>query len=126
MSGRGYKRVNLDYRNYFVHTLVAKAFLHKKHRALQINHKNGIKTDNRVCNLEWVTQEQNRLHAIETGLLDYIKNAKKVSKLNMTKVRKIRSLYKNGFEQLEIGKMFGVKQQCISRVLARQTWKHVK
>lgn len=46
-----------------VHRLVAEAFLEKPEGATEINHKNGIKTDNRVTNLEWVSRAENVNHS---------------------------------------------------------------
>ena len=48
-----------------VHRIVAKAFLGESD--LHVNHKNCDKTDNRACNLEWVTRSENMQHAIENG-----------------------------------------------------------
>jgi hypothetical protein len=51
-----------------MHRLVAKAFIPNPNNYDIVNHKNGIKNDNRADNLEWVTQSENCMHAIETGL----------------------------------------------------------
>jgi hypothetical protein len=49
-----------------VHRLVLESFIGKSD--LQCNHKNGIKTDNRLVNLEWITALENVRHSIKTGL----------------------------------------------------------
>ena len=68
---RGYHRVGLtkNYRtiNKSVHKLVLQSFVGNK-EGLVVNHKNGIKTDNRLENLEWVTVSENTQHSYDMGL----------------------------------------------------------
>jgi hypothetical protein len=70
----GYFRVNLcngarsTKKFYFVHVLVAKAFIPNPENKPQVNHKDGNKANNRIDNLEWVTSKENIAHSIKAGL----------------------------------------------------------
>lgn len=57
--------------SYYIHRLVAKVFLPNPYNLMEVNHKNGIRYDNTVNNLEWVTSSQNSQHAVDTGLRTY-------------------------------------------------------
>ena len=61
---KGYKRVGLSNRkSYRVHRLVARAYIPNPHGYEQVNHKNEIKDDNRVENLEWCTNDYNKKYS---------------------------------------------------------------
>lgn len=51
-----------------VHELVLAAFVGDRPAGFDVNHINGVKTDNRLANLEYVTRSDNRRHAVRTGL----------------------------------------------------------
>ena len=68
LNSSGYRNVPLSFggnqKRVLVHRLVATAFLKKKLYDTDVNHKNGIKEDNRAENLEWTTKKANHIHKV--------------------------------------------------------------
>lgn len=71
INSQGYRAITLNDKTVNVHRLVAETFIPKPaiySGKLYVNHKNGIRSDNRTCNLEWVTPKENAIHAYASGL----------------------------------------------------------
>lgn len=120
----GYEVVYLK-KNHFVHRLVAIAFIRNNEKKPQVNHKNGIKTDNYVSNLEWNTFSENLFHAYATNLKKgAIGEKARAVKLTEKEVLEIRNIGKSK-TLLEISKIYNVCFQSVSNILLRKTWKHI-
>lgn len=68
----GYYQVTLcvdgNRKSMTIHKLVAEAFISNPENKPEVNHKDGIKTNCNVFNLEWNTHSENNQHAYNTGL----------------------------------------------------------
>ncbi len=106
--GRQYQFVDLydhgKHKMFDIHRLVALHFIRSVGGKNEVNHKNGIKTDNRVENLEWVDSSENKKHAYAHGL---IKQTKGKRGQNITLVVK-RNLWSHGYNVTRINRsIFG-------------------
>jgi hypothetical protein len=108
-----------------IHRLVASAFLGKSD--LTVNHKNGVKTDNSIVNLEYLTSAENTHHAILTGLRssDGENNPRhKVTKSDVVNIR-IRKL--NGENKNSVYSDYStiISSVTFEKIWYNMTWKSV-
>lgn len=107
-----------------IHRLVLLSFVGKS--KLECNHKNGIKTDNRLKNLEYCTKSENHIHAFKLGLMDKKGEKHHLSKLINKNIIEIRKLYKNGnYTQQKLANIYNVDRRTIGDVINKKTWKHI-
>jgi len=128
-------------RRILVHRYVIEAFLGPS--ALECNHINGVKGDNRIENLEYVTHKGNVQHAYDTGLSEQVRRAASktwkrmhadkqinyakgsghpLAKIDEEAVRKIRA---SSATNTEVALEYGMSAHTIRDIRRRKTWRHV-
>ena len=135
--GHAYLRVKLDGKYIPIARLVAEAFIMPRPVGFVVNHKDGVKSNNCLANLEWVTLTENAQHALRTGLRDPIKWSGErhgMSKLTEDAVRDIRSTPVGrtgrptgcGGSTLALAVKYNVTADLIRKVRRRVIWKHIE
>lgn len=109
-----------------IHRLVAAAFLGPKPAGMHIDHRNGVTTDNRVENLEYVTPRENTARAHAMGLVNVSRGEHRYNaKLTDDDVRAIRALRASGHTCRALSARFGVVPGSICRIARGEIWRHV-
>ena len=127
LNGRGYYHINL-YKGgktiiNTIHRLVMLSFVGESE--LEINHKNGIKSDNRLENLEYCSRSENIQHAYDTGLKAGRKGENHHnSKLTRACAERIKYGHQ-GMTQRAIAEIYGINQAQVSVIRSGKTWKHI-
>lgn len=132
----GYPRVGLNRgakgNTRKVHSLVALAFLPDPPGEVSasgdgwsVNHIDGVKTNNRVENLEYVTKSGNIRHAWENKLLSHSGMKNSQATLTDQDIRDIRAAYAGGEPQSSLRARYGKSSSTISYIVRRITWTDV-
>jgi len=122
---RGYMRITLskkgNTKGYTTHRLIAITFIKNPKNKPEINHKNGIKTDNEVGNLEWVTSSENQMHSVRV-LKKQIGENHPNSKFKNCQIKEIVKLHSELKNYRLVAEYFNVNRCTISRIIRGKTY----
>lgn len=125
----GYPDVTLQHngirKTFRVHRLVAAAFIPNPENKVTVNHKNGIKTDNSVENLEWNTNSENTKHSYRMGLQADRRGENSWSKLKEQDVKTIKALLYAGCNHRMLAEQFNISRPTITAISGKRLWSHV-
>ena len=128
-SGGGYLRVNLSKNGinntYASHRMIAMAFIQNPLNKRCVNHKNGIKTDNRVYNLEWCTHSENSKHSFKIGTQCNKGENHPQAKLTMKIVNEIRDKYiPRVYPSRRLAREYNLSKRHILDIIHYKVWNY--
>lgn len=128
---KGYERVDLTHdgvrKQFFIHRLVAIAFIPNPENKPEVNHKDGDKSNNYDWNLEWATNSENMIHAVQNKLWKPTNRGIKLSDDQVNMICKL--LEENKLTLSEIARITNTDRTTVSNILKRNThidisWKY--
>jgi hypothetical protein len=108
-----------------VHRIICKLFILNPENKPEVNHIDGIKTNNNYTNLEWNTRSEQMLHAHKMGLKSNSGILNPKAKSSEPDVLEIRKLYNDGWKIYEIRNKFGRGWSTIYNIVIRNTWVNI-
>ena len=121
----GYYAVELNSKAFSVHRLVAQTFIPNPLNKPFVNHINGIKTDNRIENLEWCTQSENCKHSFRIGTQCNKGERHPNAKITLAQSKEIKELIKEGnLYQTEIAKKYNISPHLVCKIKKGKLWNY--
>lgn len=131
-KSNGYLEVSLTNngvgKSYYVHRLVASNWIDDIKDGFCVNHKDAVKSNNHIDNLEIVTYSENSYHAHAMGLTrpnGLIGSKHPNTNLTEDIVIRMRKEYDNGTPSKDVADMFNVNLSTARKILYKSTWKHI-
>ena len=121
VCARGYIEIHDRNNTFRAHRMIWQYVHGPIPEGMEINHKNGIKTDNRIENLELVTRSENALHASKLGLTNYSCERNGRAKLSNEEAIVIRASKE---KSTDLAAAFGVTVQTIQRIRSGRGWRN--
>jgi hypothetical protein len=124
----GYQQIHLGggTKTPSVHSLVATAFHGPKPTPQhQVNHINGVKTDNRADNLEWLSNSENMAHAFRTGLGRHGERAGN-TRLTSAQVIELRTRRSSGETLSALASEYEMSVSGVHAIAHGKNWKHLR
>ena len=110
-------------KNYYVHRIVAEAFIGEIPKGMAVNHIDGDKTNNHIRNLEIITYSENIRHADANGLRECAKGEDNgSSKLSNIEAEELIIDIKNGAKNKDLAVKYNLHPQYISLIRHRRRW----
>lgn len=138
LDGCGYLRTMLlsdngKFETIKVHRIILKTFVGDPlYKDFECNHKNGIRSDNRLTNLEWVSRSYNQIHSFRVlGRERKFGSKNAMATLTEEQVIEIRKNYvygkksKKGITKKQIAEKYGVGFAAIKQIVLGQSWRHL-
>lgn len=123
----GYLRFKLEGKNVSIHRMVLETFNPRQDMyKLEVNHINGIKTDNKLENLEWVTHQENMKHAVKINLSQRCSNKGSVNGRAKLIEEQVRAIRQDNRSCQIIASEYDVVKSTISAIKNYKLWSHVK